>query len=113
MAQVDISINGRNYIIACDDGQEQHLTDLGSVVNDKVTSLIDTAGQIGDSRLMLMASLLIADELADSLRKLGELENSTPEKAVETPGYDEDSVCQALEAAAERMESVAEMLEQS
>ncbi|MBT4888793.1 MAG: cell division protein ZapA [Rhodospirillales bacterium] len=123
MAQVDISINGRSYSIACDDGQEEHLTELGSVVNDKITSLIDSAGQIGDTRLFLMASLLIADDLADSVRKLQETENVAtkaidlakvvPETVLSSPNYDEETICRALETAAQRMEGIAEMLEQS
>ena len=123
MANVDLSINGRSYSIACDDGQEDHLTELGLVVNDKISSLIDTAGQIGDTRLFLMASLLIADDLADSVRKLRETEDeaakainavkAAPETVLNTPNDDEETTCRALEIAALRMEVIAEMLEQS
>jgi len=123
MANVDLSINGRSYSIACDDGQEDHLTELGLVVNDKISSLIDTAGQIGDTRLFLIASLLIADDLADSVRKLRETEGvaakainaakAVPETVLNTPNYDEEAICRALETAALRMEGIAEMLEQS
>jgi cell division protein ZapA len=120
MGQIDISINGRDYTVACDDGQEQHLSDLGSVVNDKVAALVESAGQIGDTRLLLMASLLIADDLADSIRKLKETEETAataiktvPESVLSQPGYDEEAICRGLEAAAVRMESIAEMLEQS
>mgnify|MGYP002642357131 CR=1 FL=1 len=124
MGQVDISINGRNYQVACDDGQEQHLGELGEVVNEKVAALAASAGQIGESRLLLMASLLIADDLADSLRKLKDVEVSgadavqvepapAPVPTPAAPAYDEEALCRGLEMAAQRMESIAEMLEQS
>ena len=64
MAQVDVAINGRSYQIACDDGQEAHLSQLGQYVDKRVRELVSAVGQIGDSRLLVMASLLIADELA-------------------------------------------------
>ena len=66
MAQVSVSINRRNYRIACDDGQEAHLTELAGLVDERVAELVEAVGQIGDTRLMVMTSLLIADELADA-----------------------------------------------
>ncbi len=65
MAIVDIDINGRSYQIACDDGQEDHLRELSVKVNQIVKNLVASMGQVGDARLILMASLLLADELND------------------------------------------------
>ncbi len=125
MAQVEIEINGRNYSIACDDGQEGHLSELGGLVNDKVSSLIASAGQIGDTRLLLMASLLLADDLADSLKKLTDTDAAAATQTAASEGnpatnpdknltgYDEQTMCLTLNNAAERMESIAEMLELS
>lgn len=121
MAQVEIEINGRSYSIACDDGQEGHLSELGGLVNDKVSSLIASAGQIGDTRLLLMASLLLADDLADSLKKLTDTDaaaatqTANPETNSDKnlAGYDEQTMCLTLNNAAKRMESIAEMLELS
>lgn len=66
MAQVDVTINGRDYRIACEDGQEQHLIGLAAYLNARVAELVREVGQIGDTRLLVMAGLLVADELSDT-----------------------------------------------
>jgi len=66
MAQVEVTVNGRSYRIACDDGQEDHLTELATFVDGKVAELVAAVGQVGDARLLVMASLLIADELSET-----------------------------------------------
>jgi len=70
MAQVEVTINGRNYQIACDDGQEAHLVQLGEYIDKRVQELVSAIGQVGDSRLLVMTSLLIADELAETYADL-------------------------------------------
>lgn len=73
MSQVEITINGRQYRVACEDGQESHLTNLANYFDGKMTSLIDEVGQIGDTSLMVMAGLLIADELSDANQELADV----------------------------------------
>lgn len=75
MSQVEITINGRQYRVACEDGQETHLTNLAGYFDGKMTSLIDEVGQIGDTSLMVMAGLLIADELSDANEELVQVRN--------------------------------------
>ena len=70
MSQVEITINGRQYRVACEDGQETHLTNLAAYFDGKMTSLINEVGQIGDTSLMVMAGLLVADELSDVNQEL-------------------------------------------
>ena len=65
MAQVEITINSQSYRIACEDGQEQRLRDLAQMVDAHVTDLVGQVGQVGHSRLLVMASLVVADELLD------------------------------------------------
>ena len=72
MAQVEVTVNGRNYRIACDDGQEDHLIELAGFVDRKVAELVSAVGQVGDARLLVMASLLIADELSETYAALKE-----------------------------------------
>ena len=67
MGQLNLQINGRSYEVACDDGQEEHLTELGEYVAKQAEGLAGSLGQIADSRLLLMTSLVIADELGESL----------------------------------------------
>jgi len=76
VSQVEITINGRQYRVACEDGQEEHLTNLAAYFDGKMTSLISEVGQIGDASLMVMAGLLIADELSDVNQELVDLRKS-------------------------------------
>jgi len=66
MGQVVLTLNGRTYRLACGDGEEQRLIALASEVKGKVDQLVREFGQVGESRLLLMAALLLADELMDS-----------------------------------------------
>lgn len=115
MGQVAITINGRVYDIACDDGQEAHLSRLGLYLDQRVTELVESVGQIGDARLMVMASLLVADELADAYDELAEVKETQAETA--PSGFTEDdpqrtgAVQQSLERLALRIENVAARLE--
>lgn len=107
MAQVDVTINDRSYRIACDDGQEEHLTRLASYIDGRVQELVATVGQVGEARLVVMASLLIADELSETLDSLAALQD----KVHSTPAAAEDNVAEAMESLADRIERIAARLE--
>lgn len=114
MGQVAITINGRSYDIACDDGQEEHLARLGLYLDQKIAELVTNVGQVGDTRLMVMASLLIADELADAYDELAEVKESQQEQSDRAAwGGDkqESAMQQSLERLAQRIEDVAARLE--
>lgn len=102
MAQVEITINGRDYRIACEDGQESHLTALAGYIDGKIGELVHEVGQIGDTRLMVMASLLVADELSD-----------TREELARAQGAAGDGAAQRLDGLALRIEALAEGLEKT
>ncbi len=114
MAQVQVTVNGRNYSIACDDGEEEHLAGLAEYVDGRVSELASSLGQIGEGRLLLMASLLIADDLAETRDRLGDLE-STSESARDAATNAIDSlslsVTETMTAAAGRIEDIAARLE--
>ncbi|MFI4988615.1 MAG: cell division protein ZapA [Alphaproteobacteria bacterium] len=107
MAKVTVTINGRAYQIACDDGQEEHLAKLAGYVDKRVTELIAAMGQIGDTRLLVMASLLIADELSDAHGAL-EDERSKPMGLLPEA---EAVIAQGIDALAARIEAIAAGLE--
>ncbi|MGB8274766.1 MAG: cell division protein ZapA [Alphaproteobacteria bacterium] len=116
MGQLSININGRTYQIACDEGKEAHLTQLGAYVDKRVQELVASVGQIGDTRLLVMASLLIADELTDVYDELEALRARPPGRegaapAAAAPAGDEDSVARSMEAVAQRIEDIASRLE--
>ncbi len=70
MGLVSVSLNGRPYEISCDDGQEDHVAHLANVLDRRVSALSETVGQVGESRLLLMAGLLVADELVEARTEL-------------------------------------------
>ena len=65
MSKVTISINGRAFTIGCEDGQQAYLRELASHIDRHVGDLTERVGQIGDVRLLLMASLIVADEMRE------------------------------------------------
>ena len=100
MAQVDVAINGKSYKIACDDGQEDHLLELASSVDQRVRQLASSVGQVGDARLLVMACLLISDELSEAPRNKNNFENDFESMLVDTTND-----------LAIRIERIAEMLD--
>ena len=104
MAQVQVTINGRNYQIACDDGQEAHHVQLGEYIDKRVQELVSAVGQVGDSRLLVMTSLLIADELAETYAEL-KRSNAAADSAVSANEI-EEKLAGVVDAAAARIESV-------
>jgi cell division protein ZapA len=114
MSQISITINGRDYSIVCDDGQEQHLSRLSEYLDSRVTELVDSVGQIGEARLLLMVALLIADELSDAYAELAELKGESTDAAPgQEPSAVNEEMAAVLEAASQRIEAIAERLEQA
>ena len=74
MSQVNVTINGRQFRMACEDGQEGHLQQLAKDLDDRIVALRGQFGEIGDARLTVMAALMVADELAETGKKLKRLE---------------------------------------
>ncbi|MDE2240568.1 MAG: cell division protein ZapA [Rhodospirillales bacterium] len=65
MAQVTIRINGYAYVVGCEDGQEGHLAKMAAEIEQRITSIKAIGGQSGEARLLMLAALLLADELYD------------------------------------------------
>jgi len=132
MGSVQVTINGRAYSVACDDGQEAHVTRLGSYLEQKVGQLVKGVGQVGDARLLVMASLMITDELVDTDQALTQLKGlvATGTKGAEPLAKQvapppppppplppqqaphETVLAEALESLADRIEAIAAELEQ-
>jgi len=110
MAQIDVTINGRNYRIACDDGQEDHIVQLADYVDKRVAELVSAVGQAGEARLLVMASLLIADELSEAFAEL-QAKGEAKSEPGETVARAEASLAAATEALAARIEAIAARLE--
>ena len=116
--QVTVAVNNRLYQVGCEAGQEQHITRLASYIDTKVKELAVQAGQVGDARLLLMASLLIADELADAYDDLENLRKTNSQLSGELNQFKggaakeaEERVAKSITTLAARMQAAAERLE--
>jgi cell division protein ZapA len=72
MAQVTVRINGYAYTVGCQDGEEQHLLSMANEVERRIESIKAVAGQSGEARMLVMAALLIADDLYEMDKQLKE-----------------------------------------
>ena len=104
MGKVHIVVNNRGYDVACDDGQESQVNELGQDLARRVDKVANAVGQIGDARLLLMAALLILDELATAKKELLHLAGDRTEA-------EEDKLAESIERLASRVEAIAARLE--
>ena len=106
MAQVDVSVNGQSYRIACEDGQEDRLVDLAAMVDEKVLGLVNQIGQVGSNRLLVMAALIIADELVDLKNEAGSLQE-------QKDNTNQQDTVLALQEITKRIENIADQVERA
>jgi cell division protein ZapA len=109
MGQVNLTINGRPFAVTCDDGQEGRIRRLGQYVEAKVAEFAGSVGQVGEARLLLLAALVIADELADASEAL-RLERSGVHAAEAAAA---DTAAGGINGIAQRVEAIAARLETS
>jgi cell division protein ZapA len=116
MSQVNVTINGRQFRLACEDGQEDHVTDLARDLDARIEGLRAKFGEIGDTRLTVMAALTVADELAEMGLRVKRLEQELAALqdarvgAADRSKTAQAAVAAALAAAAERVENVTRKL---
>jgi cell division protein ZapA len=116
MAQINVTINGRQFRMACEDGQEGHLVELARDLDVRISGLRSKFGEIGDTRLTVMAALTVADELAEAGHRVKRLEEelaALQDARVLTSDRNkaaQASIAAALGAAAERIESITKKL---
>jgi cell division protein ZapA len=116
MAQVNLTVNGRVYRMACEDGEEEHVLQLGERFDGAIGELRGALGEIGDQRLMVMAGILMTDRLDDAERRLKRAEQEGRDlrdrsrDTVARYSNIEETVIDSLENAAERIERIAQRL---
>jgi cell division protein ZapA len=119
MAQVSVTINGRQFRMACEDGQEGHLINLARELDARIGALRRKFGEIGDTRLTVMAAITVADELAEAAARIKRLEEEIAAlESAQVATSDRNKAAQvaiasALGAAAERVESITKRLNQT
>tara|TARA_B100000965_G_scaffold289536_1_gene247391 strand:- start:108 stop:554 length:447 start_codon:yes stop_codon:yes gene_type:complete len=72
MANVNIKFNGKDFLLSCDDGQEEHLEELSVHLNQKFDDLKNNLGNIGENKLLLITSIKIMDEYFETKKKINE-----------------------------------------
>jgi cell division protein ZapA len=116
MSHINVTINGRQYRMACEEGQEVRLLKLAESLEARVTELRGKFGEIGDARLTVMAALTVCDELLDATSRLRTMEEELESArnlraaAVDRARLTQSAVASALNAAADRIEKTAQVL---
>ena len=119
MAQVSVTINGRQFRMACEDGQEEHLLKLARELDNRINGLRAKFGEIGDTRLTVMAAITVADELAEAALRVKRLEEELAAMgdarvaASDRNKAAQAAIASALAAAAERIEAITKKLNQT
>jgi len=116
MAQVTVTIDGKAYRMACEEGQEGHLTDLAARFDQYVGHLKSQFGEIGDLRITVMSGIMVMDELSEMTRKVARLETeisalkSAQDGAIENKQHDEQALVSALGEVTGRLNALATKL---
>ena len=116
MPLVNVMVNNRAYTIACDEGEEAHLKELAAHVDEKAREVLASVGQVGDTRMLLMAALLIADEHNDLSAKVVAGAQAATASSGEKQSLHlraeqaESAAADVLESAAKRLEDIAARL---
>src|ERR1700750_2790388 len=116
MSDITVTINGRQYRMACEEGQEVRLLKLAETLEARVEQLRGKFGEIGDQRLTVMAALTACDELLDANARIRNLEQEIASlrdvrvAAVDRARQTQTAVANALNAAAERIERTTQAL---
>jgi len=116
MSHINVTINARQYRMACEEGQEVRLLKLAESLETRIQSLRGKFGEIGDARLTVMAALTVCDELVDAGNRIRSMEQELTElrdfrnAAVERARITQTAVVNALNSAAERIEKSTQVL---
>ncbi|QRG07394.1 cell division protein ZapA [Xanthobacter dioxanivorans] len=116
MPHVSVTIAGRQYRMACDEGQEEHLIRLAHDIDGRISQLRVAFGEIGDQRLVVMAAITIADELAEARGRIRALESDIESQrdarasAIARIEASEEEVARTIDQVAERIEQLVAQL---
>lgn len=108
MGQVSVTLNGRTYRLECGEGEEAHLIELSEYLSTHIETMKFKFGQVGDDRLILMAALMVADELTEARRQLDQMKTQLAEQRRDRSTADsmQGDITEAIGAAADRIETL-------
>lgn len=108
MAEINLNINGRSYGIACDDGQERRVTELGRYVDQRLKEIARAGAATNESHLLVLTAIILADEIFDLKDGLNALEErATDPMAIRITQEDEETIVSAIDHLAARIDSIA------
>ncbi|MBW9117889.1 cell division protein ZapA [Rhizobium cauense] len=116
MAQVTVTIDGKAYRMACEEGQEGHLTDLATRFDNYVGHLKGQFGEIGDLRITVMAGIMVMDEISELSRRVADLESeletlrNTRDTVLTANARTEESLAAALGEVTSRIRGITDKL---
>ena len=116
MAQVNVTISGKLYRMACDDGEEEHLIGLAERLNGLIEELRGNFGEIGDQRLTMMAAITMADRHAEAERTIerlqGELADAEQARTAAAEQFEnaQFGLARAVDVAAQQIEAAAQKI---
>ncbi len=109
MAEVTLTINGRNYGIACDDGQEGRVRDLGYYIDQRMREIAQAGAANNEQHLMVLTSLMLADEIFELKDNLTDI--SRQMRNTQSQQHDEGAIADVIEDLAERVHGIADRIE--
>lgn len=104
MARIEVKIHGKHYMVSCPDGKEAHLGKLAEYIDKRMTEIDGGRTQVSEAQLLVLTSLLVADELAEAYDELADLRRTDEESEASSAGID---------AATDRIEALAARLERA
>lgn len=116
MAQVTVTIDGKQFRMACEDGQERHLESLAAHIDGRIKMMRESFGEIGDLRLTVMASLMVADEYFEEKRRGEDLKASIEQdraarsQAADSVSQRDVTIAGAIDGLTQRIERITRML---
>ncbi len=119
MAEVTVTIAGRPYRMACGEGEEQHIVTLAADLDRRLAALKAHFGEVGDTRLLIMAALTVEDELAAAKQRIGEAEQqaqvlqAAQRDAISRSSQSQAEIADQIDNAATAVERLVETLNSS
>ncbi len=116
MAHVTVTIDGKQFRMACEDGQERHLEQLAFELDTRIRMVRESFGEIGDLRLTVMAALMVTDELfeerrkGEDLRQLAEQDRQSRQNVQEATLQRDNAIAASLDGLTQRIDRIARML---
>lgn len=108
MAEINLSINGRSYGIACDDGQETRVSNLGRYVDERLRDIARAGAASNESHLLVLTALVLADEIYDLRESVHQAIQSASNQNVERVSEDEEQmIVRAIDHLVSRIDTIA------